>query len=548
MQKSLDIGGLTLEISADGIREMPEGLLLKGAQVSLGLPEPPARFLRHGWQSWSMAAWTRLSPLPPQRPRILHPLQVDPQYVEEAFPHGSWFGAVEFEDGKVLLLGALGLETHVRLNGDRLEGWSENGTPDWIVLLGDEGVVFAEYSRLLGAPLADPRREDASLADAPRIWCSWYSLYSAIDEPLLHQTFDALAAFPFDVIQVDDGWQLAVGDWEPNEKFPSGMAALAANIKARGRKAGLWLAPLIAVGSSQFFRKHPDWFLKNDRGRFVSAGFNWGEHTFALDTTHPEVLDWLKNLMLQVRAWGFDYIKLDFLYAGALPGKRHRKLPREAAYRLGLKALRAGMGEDAYFLACGAPIIPSLGLCDALRVGPDVSGEWENHRDAVLLANPTVPGTRNAIRTTLHRLWLSPLVRIDPDVAYFGSRGNSLSPDQKRILQALALICGFRATSDLPQWLEPNEREELLRFLEDNPAIQQTGRYTFQVDGRSVDLSDVISLPAPAAGLDRVQGSLMAWIADQPWALKIFARMNKNSWEKMKSGLMSNAQAGDHPK
>ncbi len=26
--------------------------------------------------------------------------------------------------------------------------------------------------------------------------------------------------------------------------------------------------------------------------------------------------------MKQVRQWGFDYVKLDFLYGGALPGKR----------------------------------------------------------------------------------------------------------------------------------------------------------------------------------------------------------------------------------
>jgi alpha-galactosidase len=34
------------------------------------------------------------------------------------------------------------------------------------------------------------------------------------------------------------------------------------------------------------------------------------------------MLEWLAALMKQVRAWGFDYLKLDFLYAGALPGKR----------------------------------------------------------------------------------------------------------------------------------------------------------------------------------------------------------------------------------
>ena len=58
--------------------------------------------------------------------------------------------------------------------------------------------------------------------------------------------------------------------------------------------------------------------LKSENGSLVNAGFNWNEELFALDTTNPEVLDWLKKLMETVRNWGYDYIKLDFLYAGAL--------------------------------------------------------------------------------------------------------------------------------------------------------------------------------------------------------------------------------------
>ncbi len=139
------------------------------------------------------------------------------------------------------------------------------------------------------------------------------------------------------------------------------MRALAEKIKSTGRRAGLWLAPLVAVKSSGLFREHPDWFLRDERGKAVSAGFNWGEQLYAVDTTHPAALEWLRGLMKEVRGWGFDYLKLDFLYGGALPGKRYKDMPREAAYRSGLEAMREAMGEDAYFLACGAPIIPSVG-------------------------------------------------------------------------------------------------------------------------------------------------------------------------------------------
>jgi len=174
-----------------------------------------------------------------------------------------------------------------------LHGWVEAprtghevGGGDWFVGYGEEETVFARYAELLGERLGV-----APGKATPRVWCSWYSLYTAIDEDLLERVFAGLDDLPFDVFQVDDGWQAHIGDWQPNEKFPSGMEALAEKIRALGRTPGLWLAPLIVVPSSTTFREHPDWLLRDADGELVSAGFNWGQPLYALDTTHPEVLD-----------------------------------------------------------------------------------------------------------------------------------------------------------------------------------------------------------------------------------------------------------------
>ncbi len=447
-------------------------------------------------------------------------------------PHGSWIGAIGLEDGNVLILGSLGLDAHVTLNGKQLEGQYDSDGGEWFVAYGNELAVFAKYADELGKQLGAK-----STKPAPRVWCSWYSLYTAIDQEILPKIFNGLGDLPFDVLQVDDGWQVSIGDWEANKKFPSGMAALAGKIKSTGRKAGLWLAPLIAVKSSRLFKEHREWFLKDKRGNFVSAGINWGEQLYGLDMTHPEVIGWLTALMKQVRAWGFEYLKLDFLYGGALPAKRYKDIPREAAYRNGLKVLRDAMGTETFFLTCGAPIIPSLGLCDAMRVGPDVAGEWENYRDAALLSNPTAPATKNAIRTTLHRLWLSPLIHLDPDVAYFRSVKCSLTPAQKSLLQSLALICNFKATSDLPQWLSKEEREGLRAFLKKQPSINQLDGYKFKVDGQQIDFSSALPLPEVPLGWRAVQSTLFGWMANHKWALKIYDDTNKKAWEKMKKEL-----------
>ncbi|MCL4260866.1 MAG: alpha-galactosidase [Anaerolineales bacterium] len=511
----------------DSPPEAGSSQIVNASSLTVSLPRPPRNFYRHGWQSWSLAAWTEPTPLPVQRPAILHPLQTDPHYVNEASPHSSWVGAVELAEGDILLLGSLRLDAHVWLKEDQLEGRHEANRCDWFLARGSEEFVFAQYAEELGK-----RFGKKSDKPNPRVWCSWYSLYTAIDESILHQIFDDLDDLPFDVLQVDDGWQTSIGDWDANKKFPSGMNALAERIKSTGRRAGLWLAPLIAVESSRLFREHPDWFLHDASGRFVSAGFNWGEQLYALDTSHPAVLEWLSALMKQVRAWGFDYLKLDFLYAGALPGKRFTDMPREVAYRQALKTMREAMGHDAYFLTCGAPILPSLGLCDALRVGPDISDTWENLRDATLLYNFTTPGERNEIRTTVNRLWLQTLVAIDPDVVYFTEKENLLSEEHKQLIRDLALICNFKATSDLPQWLSPAERESLRKFLNATPQVIRLNLATFQIDDRVVDFSSALTLPPPPRGLTKLPAAFLGWLGNQPFALNLFHRLNESAFRK----------------
>ncbi len=512
--------------------EIKSSQVLKAKEISLKLASTPVKYYRHGWQSWSLAAWTDLSPLPVQKPAIFHPLQTDAVYVHEPNPHGSWVGAVEFEDGNILLLGALATDAHVFLIGDQLKGQSEAGEIEWLAAYGHESQVFGKYVDELGI-----RFGRAEKNHTPRVWCSWYSFYTAINEKFLHETFDQIGSLPFDVLQVDDGWQIDIGDWEPNEKFPSGMEALAEKIKSTGRRAGLWLAPLLAAKSSRLYREHKDWLLKDEKGQLVSAGFNWGQQLYALDTTHPDVISWLVALMKLVRRWGFDYFKLDFLYAGALKGKRFNDMPREAAYRECLRYMREAMGEGSFFLTCGTPILPALGMCDAIRIGPDVSHVWENYRNETLLYNFDTPGTKNAIRTVVHRLWLKPLVHIDPDVEYFVTKENTLEESHKSQLQDLALLCDFKATSDLPQWMTPQERENVRAFLTAETDVTQVSRYVYKLDDRIVDFSSAVELPQPPQGLTAIWSRFLGWLGDWKFVLQIIKRMDDDSLKKRVSRI-----------
>jgi len=500
----------TLLLDADAIPETSHHQIFLASRMDLCLSQPPKHFFRHGWQSWTLTTW--LDPSDPPLPIRAHEFRAkdeDPAYAFSKKHVSAWVSAVELGDNDILLIGALDLSGRVELDNQILKGFYEDEHEgEWIVARGKEDEVFLKYTSLLEMKFGKTR-----FSRAPRVWCSWYSLFKWIKEPILTKALHELGDLPFDVFQIDDGWQDESGYWEASKNFPSGMAVFADKIKSTGRTAGIWLSPFIVTSNLKIPHEHPAWILRDENGDFVTTGMNWTGTTYALDITHPEVLDWIDKLIRKVVSWGYKYLKLDFLYAGAAPGKRYKDVPREVAYRNAMQVMREAAG-DAYILACGAPIIPSLGLCDGIRIGPDVSPYWLNKPWSVWLNNPNDPATQNAIRTSLHRLWLSPLVNVDPDVMFFRSKHNALKSHEKQLLLDLGAISGFKATSDLPWWWNESEREKVRFFLSANPKVQKLQRYQYQIDEYIVDFS-------PAIPIQTSDKNIPVWLAKNIGLLKI---------------------------
>ena len=488
-QVEVRLGAHTVAATAASAPEpVAGGQVLRGRTVTARFPAPPRRFYRHGWQSWSQTRWVpvdeAVAPVPVPD---LWAFDDDPVHADAAVQGGAVVGAVE-DAGGVLLLGALGISGRVELTADGLTATSDT-TDRWFVAYGDEDDVFAAYAQLLGAVVGRRRLPDQ------RVWCSWYSFYGEVTESALHDVIDDLDGLAFDVVQVDDGWQRQVGDWAANDAFPSGMPALARRIRAAGFRPGLWLAPFLAHERSQLYRDHPGWMLRDANGAPVSAGWNWDGRVHAVDVTHPEALAHVVEVLRTAVGWGFDYLKLDFVYAGALPGVRHTGTERHEAYRRAIRAIRDTVGDDVLLLACGAPVIPSLGIFDAIRVGPDVAEVWENTEVTRYLHRLAAPQARYAVATSVHRLWLQPLIGTDPDVTYFRTRFCLLTEEQKAVVTDLTRVCRFRATSDIPATLDPHEVDALAAYLTEDVEIQRLGRYRFDIAGREVDFGPVASAP-----------------------------------------------------
>lgn len=207
-------------------------------------------------------------------------------------------------------------------------------------------------------------------ASVPRVWCTWYRYFEEVTASDVLENLRAIdrLGLDVDVVQIDDGWSLGTGEWTaPNPRFGSLGDTIAA-IRDSGRRAGVWLAPFSVGSRSDLAQRHPDWLTG-------PAGYNWGDDLVGLDLTHPGVRDYLAEVFGGIRDLGADYLKLDFLYSGAVPAVRHDDVTGVEAYRSGLQLIRDVMGEDAYLLGCGAPILPSVGIVDAMRVSPDTFHE-----------------------------------------------------------------------------------------------------------------------------------------------------------------------------
>ncbi|OGD21493.1 MAG: hypothetical protein A2W03_12040 [Candidatus Aminicenantes bacterium RBG_16_63_16] len=170
-------------------------------------------------------------------------------------------------------------------------------------------------------PLADLVREKFGVRffekkDPPlSYYNSWLPWMSNIDEKLIRESIDAVAETGFEVFTIDEGWEDAMGDWNPDpKKFPNGLKPLCDHIIARGMKPGLWISIASAFGDSRVARSHPEWTIKDKNGRpanLHSTG-GWGSHplvTMSLATPwYDHNLAKFKEL---VRTCRLAYIKID---------------------------------------------------------------------------------------------------------------------------------------------------------------------------------------------------------------------------------------------
>lgn len=317
-------------------------------------------------------------------------------------------------------------------------------------------------------------------------WCSWYYYFQNITPQVLQKNLETVKqkqeSLPLDVFQIDDGYQKDVGSWlEFNDKFPDGLKKLSADIHKAGYTPGIWLAPFIVERHSLLVNEHPEWLLQKKKGRPVNSGFVWNNFGYALDLTHPEVQDYVRNVIrTAVGEWGFPYLKLDFLYAAALPGKHHNpSLTRAQILRQALELIRQAAGEQTTLLGCGCPLGPGIGIFEMMRISADVAPEWEPQFMSVsqpFRKEPNMPSARNAIQNILTRANLDPYLWVnDPDCLLVREDSNLSLPEVQSLASAISLTGGAFLISDDMTRLSPERLKiaaSLLPPLPQNPEVK----------------------------------------------------------------------------
>lgn len=400
---------LTVSTSSDGGSAILQVQVPGTARaVAIDVDDIPADVaLQNGWQSWSHAGLLPLGSIlltaEDGLPTFAEAVSGDPFHVEYGISYTSvvlgsstrggakvvagaltshdavtGFGAVvsDPERARLTIVYGAGRELLPTENGvTRTEAVRLAAVAD----VGEGLVALGEAMDAAARAAADPRDRPRPARRPPGGWYSWSEHYDDIDQELIRAHIAAmqthLAPAGLTLVEIDDGWARAWGDWQANERFPDGMAALASETRAANLVPGVWMAPfLVESGSEAASTLVEEVFVHTATGeRLEHQIVGNPRRLFVVDATSEAGRAHVAASLAPLVDAGFGFFKMDFLYAAALPGVRAEPVTGVRALREGLAQVRELIGEDAILNGCGAPVGPVLGLVDSLRVGTDIS-------------------------------------------------------------------------------------------------------------------------------------------------------------------------------
>jgi alpha-galactosidase len=198
---------------------------------------------------------------------------------------------------------------------------------------GDYFENLSKYATLMkakGIKFVDP--EPAAFEP---IWCAWgYGRTFTLDEVI--NTLPKVKELGIKWAVLDDGFQIAEGDWDANpKKFPKGNSEikdLVDKIHANGLKAKIWWTPLAADPQSKVLTEHPDMrvFQKDESPQFIT----WWD-AYYLSPAKEITKDYTKGTIQHfIKDLGFDGLKMDGQHMNAVAPDYSLDNPEDAPEEL----------------------------------------------------------------------------------------------------------------------------------------------------------------------------------------------------------------------
>jgi alpha-galactosidase len=334
--------------------------------------------------------------------------------------------------------------------------------------------VIARQAQPGETPLQELRKLCNLMCEKPRLSIGpiygsndWYYAYGNNSHAQTLKDADLMASLrpaqgpkPFTVI--DDGWT-------NKAKFPD-MSQLAAQIKERGVRPGIWVRPLIAPASASPSLLLPAARFGERRGRASDLAF---------DPTIPEALHIVSERVSEIRAWGYELLKHDYSTYDLLgqwgfemsarptqPGWSFHDRSRTNAEIVSdlYRAIRIAAGEPMQIIGCNTIGHLGAGIFDMQRTGDDNSGKlWERtrrmgvntlafrlpqHESFFVLDADCVPITQG-IPWEKTRQWLD-LVARSKTALFVSAAPDATGPEQKTALAAAFAIANEGGVSATP--------------------------------------------------------------------------------------------------
>jgi alpha-galactosidase len=185
-------------------------------------------------------------------------------------------------------------------------------SPNWQD--GFEGAYKDFVRKYLGVSLYGEPKSPLLLYD------TWRPFQDTLDEKLIKDCADHLAAAGTDLFIIDAGWYKYSGDFIPDSsKFPNGIKAVCDYIRSKGMQVGIWFTVAGVNAKSKIAQRHPDWLIKDKRGRAANLhsissdkdGTGWGAALKTMSLGSP-YYDYIRDCISSyIKELGVTYVKLD---------------------------------------------------------------------------------------------------------------------------------------------------------------------------------------------------------------------------------------------